>query len=163
MPRRYAAETNVSIAQSRGEIEKLLRQWGADGISWTDQYVQGLAKIEFIWQFEGTHYLARITFKVPKRADFLESGEGLDNRSGKVSEIKLSRLLDQAGRAEHRCLLLLLKAAFNAVDQGMIRPEQLFLAFLVDGDGQTVGDVMIPRLNKMLAGGAARLLPSSVG
>ena len=38
MRRRYASTTIVPIAQSRGDIDKLLRHWGADSIQWTDQF-----------------------------------------------------------------------------------------------------------------------------
>jgi hypothetical protein len=36
--RRFAEDTSAPISRSRGEIDQLLRSWGAQGIQWTDDF-----------------------------------------------------------------------------------------------------------------------------
>ena len=47
------------------------------------------------------------------------------------------------GQAEHGPLLFI-KAALESVDRGIVTVEQAFMAFLVTGDGETLGDKALP-------------------
>lgn len=157
MVSRFAQDTEVPIARSRAEIEKLLRNWKCDGIRWTDLYSRGLVFLEFMWnRSEDESYLARFHIQLP--TDDQLSTHAIDQRSGRVSLNKLERLKEGRGRMEHRILALWLKAALNAVEAGIVNAETLFLPWLVGGDGQTVADVAIPKLQKLLGGSATRLL-----
>ncbi len=140
----YAGQTRVPVAQSRAEIDRLLRNWKCDGIQWTDEFTKGTVTLAFIWSRkpkqtpgEVERYLARLTLKMPSG----DTNYGL-----------------QIQRSLHRTLLLWLKACFNAIEAGLVSAEQVFLPFLVGTDGRTVGDVAIPRLPALLKSSAERLL-----
>lgn len=159
--RRYADNTTVSIGRSRGEIDDLLRAWGCDGLRWTDQWIKGITTIEFMWKHDGANYLARLSVT-------LESEDDVRKRSchathGTFLESTFKRNMEARGRSEMRTLHLWLKAAFHAVDAGIVSAEALFLPFLVGADGQTVAEVALPRLSKLLGGGAGLLLGDGNG
>lgn len=144
--RRYAEDT----------IDDLLRRWGALGIQWTDEFDQDRATLQFIWPQGPNKYMARFSVKLPSKADLKE--HAIDNRSGSVSENKLYKLMQARGKQEHRVLALWLKAAFNAIETGVVTAETLFLPFLVGKDGQTVAEVAIPRLTQLVTSDASKLL-----
>lgn len=155
--RRYANETVIPISRSRGEIEKLLRVWGASQMQWSDDFDGGRGMLRFLWQRDGVPYMARFEIHVPTSAQLRE--ECLDGRSGRFSQAKYDRAMERRGMAEHRDLALLLKAIFVAVDAGLITAEQVFLPFLEGNDGRTVSECILPQMAKVLTqGGALKLL-----
>jgi hypothetical protein len=158
MARRYAEKTAVPIGRSRGEIDHLLRQWGCLGIQWTDAFDQGRVALRFVWERGDTKYMARFTLNLPTDEDLKK--EAVDQRSAsrQISEGKLRKLQDGRGRSEHRVLLLWLKAAFNAVEVGIVSAEEIFLPFLEDANGKTFAEIAIPRLPDLLQGSATKLL-----
>jgi len=157
--RRFAEDTAVPVSKSRGEIDRLLRSWGAQGIQWTDDFEHDRIMLRFIWPRGEQRFMARLAVRLPGRKD-LEAG-AIDGRSGRVSPGKLERLMEERGKREHRILVLWLKAALNAVDVGLVSAEELFLPFLEDRNGKTVAEIALPRLGALLEGSAKRLLPSA--
>lgn len=149
--KRYAQSTAVPISKSRGEIEKLLRVWGADAIQWSDNFTDGHVSLRFVW----SGYVAR--FDVTLETEASIKGRCL-NRWKEVVPGKLRQEMDRRGRQEHRVLLLWLKAALNAIEMGIVSPEALFLAFLEDKNGRTVSEVAIPKLGQLGLGSATKLL-----
>lgn len=156
--RRYAEDTAVPIARSRSEIDKLLREWGADGIQWSDNFRSNQVVLRFLWETAGGKYLARFEVRLPSSEDL--EPDAIDKRTRKVSQARLQKLLEERGKREHRVLLLWLRAALNAVQLGIVTAEALFLPFLEGRDGKTVAEFAIPRLAGLLSGGAERLLPA---
>lgn len=154
--RRYAERTNVPVQKSRGEIDKLLRNWGATGIQWTDDLAKGMVHLRFAWTYHSTSYMARFDLRI----DLPAEDDALDRRNGAVSQAKLMKLRDNVGKREHRVLALWLKAAFNAVEEGLIEATVLFLPFLEDKNGRTVAEVAMPRLEALVSGSAVKLLGS---
>jgi hypothetical protein len=65
--------------------------------------------------------------------------------------------LDAAGRQRWRAVLLVIKAKLEAVDSGISTLDQEFLSNIVTDSGQTIGEVIVPRLSE--ATRAGRLLP----
>jgi hypothetical protein len=155
--RRFAEGTAVPVARTRGEVDRLLEDWGVSGIQWTTEAES--FSLRFLWKHKDRGYMARIQIKLPSRAE-LEK-EAIDNRTNKPSANKLSCLLDRRGRREHRLLLLWIRAALNAVEAGMVAAEAVFLPFLEDASGRTVAEVALPRLGKLVTEGAERLLPAA--
>jgi hypothetical protein len=155
--RRYAEDTKVPVARSRSEIDKLLYDWGADAIQWSDDLRQSRVTLRFLWTWEGHQYVARFSLQLSSAEDLRK--EAIDRRTHRPSDRKLEALMRDRGRIEHRALVLWLKAAFNAVRSGIVSAESLFLAFFEGRDGQTVGEVALPRFSGLLTGSAVRLLP----
>lgn len=160
--KRYAEKTTVSISKSREEIDRLLRNWGCDGIAWSDNFRAGMAELRFVWPRDGVDYVARFSISMPNDAELRASDEVLDGRTGQISEKKLEKLRDSVGKQEHRVLALWLKASLNAVHAGIVQAEVLFLPFLEGKDGRTVAEVAVPQMAELLKGSAKRLLPSRI-
>lgn len=155
--RRYAEDTTVPVSKSRGELDALLRGWGAQGIQWTDDFEHDRVMLRFVWPRGEQRFMARFVVRLPTREQL--AVDAVDGRSGRTSESKLRALMDARGKREHRLLVLWLKAALNAVDAGLVDAETLFLPFLEGKDGQTFAEAALPRLADLTTGSAARLLP----
>jgi len=56
-------------------------------------------------------------------------------------------------------LLLLIKANLEAVENGILKPEEVFLPWLMLPDGSTVGQRMCPGIPGALQSGKIRALP----
>lgn len=153
--RKYAQGTSVPVAKTKGEIDKMLREWGCDRIVWEDDFRAGVVTLRFVWTFLDRPFAARLQVNLPTEADVRESRAARDGRSGKVNETKVARIMDRAGREEMRLLLLWLKAAFNATEAGILDPRVVFLPFFENDRGETVADLVIPKLS---AGQFTRLL-----
>ena len=152
----YAKTTNVGIGRSRGEIDKLLRQWQCRAIQWTDDFVKGIVTLRFHWEHGEKYYTARISLQLATDEALREQAK--DGRTGKFNPNKLAKLQQSRGQQEHRILLLWLKAAFNAVEAGLISAEVIFLPFLEGNDGQTVAEIALPRLQNLITATSATAL-----
>lgn len=134
---RYAAETDVPVARSKGAIEALLLQHGAT---------------EFASGWDPTHdrlqfrlFQRTIRFILP-RPDPKDRKFTIDKRGYLRSSASVTRAIEQADRQRWRALYLVIRAKLEAVESGIAIFEQEFLAFVVLGNGFTVGDVLVPRL-----------------
>lgn len=152
---RYAEDTEVPISRSRGQIDDLLREWGAAGVSWSDDWERGVVVLAFSWLHPetGKRYMAKVTLRL--RTDEQLRELAIHKQTGRVAEGKLQKLKAGRGRQEHRALLLWLKGAFNAVALGIITPEQIFLSWMRGADGRTVYEYVEPELDQVLALGPA--------
>jgi len=153
--RPYADDTEVPISRSRGQIDDLLREWGAAGVAWADSWEQGLVTLQFTWLHPKTtkRYVAKVQLRL--RTDEQLRQLARHRQTGRIAEGKLEKLKAGRGRQEHRALLLWLKGAFNAVALGIITPEQIFLSWMQGADGRTVYEVVEPELDQVLAFGSA--------
>lgn len=159
--RRFAEKTQVPISRSRGEIDQLLREWGADAIQWSDDLKNNKVMLRFLWTWQDHQYVARLTIGLPTAKDLEKNA--INKKTGGISQSKLNALLTGRGRQEHRVLALWLKAAFNAVAAGIVTAESLFMAFFEGKDGQTLGEVALPKMPLLLSGRADKLLPAVGG
>lgn len=159
MSKRYATETSVRSAKSREEIDSLLRQWGCHQIVWADDFREGRVLLRFIWEHEGIEYIARFPLSLPTDDEIRKIA--LHGNTGCFLQSKFDRLCGKRGWAEHRQLLLWLKATFNAVEAGIIEAACVFLPFIEDAEGVTFSERVLPNLPKMLErGGVSNLLGS---
>jgi hypothetical protein len=145
--RRYAQGTSVGVSRSRDQIDRILRDWGAQGVQWTDEFVpERRVLLRFIWKYEDTQLTARFVL----RCDLdLISSNSIDGRTGKLSDAKYDKNLSEWSNESHRLLLLFLKGAMYAIDAGLIKAEQLFMPFFEDKDGNTVGEILMSRLSEL--------------
>lgn len=148
MSKRAYEKTNVPIAKSRGDIDNILRKWGVTGITWSEDYDIGVVVLRFRWKRdEGEQYVARFTIQVQTDED-LEK-EAIDKRSGRYSDKKHSRLKNSRGKREHRVLYHMLKSLFEAVEDGLMVPEQVFLPWIEDIDGVTIFERIGPVMGEL--------------
>jgi len=159
--KKFAESTNVTPEESKSSINHILKQWGVRGIQWSEIFDENKVVLQFLWSPDGMeqHYMARMAITLPTDDQLRE--EAKHKRSGRVIEEKFERLKDQRGWREHRVLHIFLKGAFEAIDNGIITAEQLFLPWLVGRDGRTVGEVVGPQLPALMNDTAAALLPAA--
>lgn len=152
MPKKYAEGTTVPITKSRGDIDRLLRDWGCDRIAWEEDFRAGVIALRFVWTKDEQSYAAKLTVRLPTEADIRARREVRDGRNGRINENKVKLALERNGRPEMRLLLLWLKAAFNAVEAGILDPQVMFLPFFVNAEDQTVSEVIVPNLPQLMSG-----------
>jgi hypothetical protein len=135
---RYAAETEVPVDKSKRTIELLLQQHGADAYHTGWDAARDI--IEFGWQGKQI----RFVLPRPKPADFAISPRGFQ-RTLKQRQ----QALEQADRQRWRALYLVVRAKLEAVETGIAIFEEEFMAFIVvPGRNQTVGEILVPRIQQ---------------
>lgn len=112
----YAEDTKVPAAQSRAQIETMLRKVSANRIVTMDEALEAVV----VFMLAGR--LIRLRIEIP----------------GEVG--------DQRRRAIWRAIGLVVKAKIEAVAQGITTVEQEWLAHVVLPNGRTVGDWVEPQL-----------------
>jgi hypothetical protein len=150
---RYAVNTDVSCDRSRAEIEGIIRRYGAS------QFMYGWADDRAVIGFACKSRHVRFELPLPKRddPDFAKTPAGRRHRSPVAQEAAW----EQACRQRWRALALVIKAKLEAVETGITTFDDEFLAHIVLPGGQTVGQYILPRLDKVSANGAiAGLLPA---
>ncbi len=156
--RRYAQGTRVGVSRSREQIDRILRDWGAQGVQWTDEFVpERRVLLRFIWMYEGTKLTARFVMNCDRKR--LEA-KAIHARSGKLLPARLEKDLASWNSEAHRLLLLFMKSAMFAIDAGLIKAEQLFMPFFEDRDGNVVGELLIERLKELPQLSTMKLLPA---
>jgi len=136
--RRYAEDTSVSVERSKGEIEKVLRRYGAD------KFMSGWDNERALIGFRADNRMVRFTLPLPKREEFSETPTGRARRNPAAIE----KQWEQACRQRWRALMLVVKAKLEAVEAGIAEFESEFLAYIVLPDGSTMGQWARPQLAK---------------
>ena len=151
MPR-YASNTNVNSEQSRLEIERTLRRYGADAFMYFED--RGRAAIAF----RAFGRQVRFFLPLPDRSSrqFTHTPERGRLRLPDGQQ----EAFDQAVRQRWRALSLVIKAKLEAVDAGISIFEDEFMANITLPDGRSVGDFMRPQIaNAYESGNMPPLLP----
>lgn len=141
MTRKYAARTKVPVSQSKSEIEKLLRRYGAR------QFFSG-------WEEDGNLV-----------------GFSILDESGEARQVRLYLPHCEADgltvnqreteeRRRWRALVLVIKAKLEAVESGISTIEREFLADVVLPNGKTFSAWAAPQLSAAYSSGKMpKLLP----
>ncbi|MCB1061213.1 MAG: hypothetical protein KDB65_13400 [Calditrichaeota bacterium] len=147
---RFAARTNVSSEQSRAEIERTLRRYGADGFSY------GWDGNIALLMFKLNNRLIRFTLLLPNREEFRYT----ETRGIRRAEIDVDKAWEQASRQRWRALSLVIKAKLEAVESGITTAEDEFLAHIVLPDNTTLGQWAAPQIEAAYkTGQMPKLLP----
>lgn len=126
----YAETTRVPVAQTKGEIEKLIMKHGGTAFG----MLFDPPTITLMFRAQGRH--VRMTLRLPDKAS------------------------DQVIRARWRALLLVLKAKFESVEAKIETFEEVFLPHIVLADGSTVYQEIKPRIAEVYQSGrTVPLLP----
>lgn len=147
---KYASQTSVSCEKSRGEIEWILKRYGADSFAYMTE--GSMAAIAFQVQ----NRRIRMIVPLPDPKDFELSPSGRD--WGQERGLKA---WEQSCRQRWRALALVVKAKLEAVCSGVAEFEQEFLPYTLLPDGKTAAEWMIPQITKAYeTGKMPALLPS---
>lgn len=138
----YASGTTVTVANSQQEIARTLHRYQID--TYTFGQMPGLAQVEFVVR----SMPVRIRVDIPTRP---AKQLGTNPSSGR--QVDLWKAHDQQVKERWRALLLFIKASLESVELGIVTPEQAFMAFLVTGDGDTLGDKVLPAYRASIESG----------
>ncbi len=146
----YASETSVPVERSKGEIERILRRYGASA------FMHGWDRIQAVVGFEINQRRYRITLPMPDMADFQRTETG---RARVKSSIEAA--YDQAIRQRWRAMALWIKAVLEAAEAGIVTLEEVLQPFTVLPNGQTAGKWLAPQIEAAYASGRMPpMLPS---
>lgn len=149
--RRPYAGTAVPVERSKEQISRLLREYGAEGVQWTDRFDTGQVQLQFaVRKDEG----GLISFRITPAA-FREKHSTWDPMKGKHV---ITEGPDWA--RSMRLLAAWLKTKLESIAFGLTAIEEEFLAQTVvrDASGRetTVGELVLPAIE---AGGGQLRLP----
>jgi hypothetical protein len=153
----YAVTTSVSVERTRAQIEKELRNYGAD------QFFSGWNANKAFISFRAKDRFVRFSLPLPKRNE-----KQFTHRRGhskyyeswdKRSDAEALKVWEQACRTRWRALLLTLKAKLESIEAGIETFEQAFLAHIVLPDQTLVGDHIISALTQSYETGEMPALP----
>lgn len=124
----YAENTRVPVQQSKGEIERTLRKYGADGFGYMTQGGRSVVAFEA--------HGRRIKFELPNPEASLRSlgkgsGRALTDESISREERRLWRSLANA-----------IKSKLDVVASGISTFEREMLPYTVLGDGRTFSELV---------------------
>lgn len=121
----YAAKTDVSVSNSKAEIERIVERYGASG------FMSGWTAEQAVIAFSMEARQVRFILKMPNRSDpdftQYKRGYSMVDRT----EDAAAKLWEQACRQKWRALALVIKAKLEAVESGISIFEDEFMAAIV--------------------------------
>ncbi|MBF6555536.1 MAG: hypothetical protein IVW52_05090 [Acidimicrobiales bacterium] len=144
--------TSVGVDQSKNQITKLLRDYGAEGVVWGDNFQTGEVNLRFAVQRED----GRTTIFSITPAAFKEKHTSYDPVKGRSVTIEAPNW-PRAMRLLHAWL----KTKLESIAYGLTEVEEEFLAQMVvrDASGRetTAGELILPAIEQ--GGGRLALEP----
>lgn len=145
---RYASRTQVGTDKPLSEIKTTVLRYGAKDFAYGES---GRAMVGFkVERPDGVTLAVRFALDLPD----IEADEFslTPERRRRRSDDERFRLWEQACRQRWRALALVIKAKLEAIETGISSFEQEFLAFVVTSNGRTIGDELIPKLERACKG-----------
>lgn len=151
---RYAETTSVGSDKSRAEIERTLARYGASS------FMYGWDADRAMVGFIAGGRQVRFVLPMPARdaREFTHTPEkGLRRNPAQVEAA-----YEQGVRQRWRALALVIKAKLEAVEAGIVTFDEEFAMHFLLPNGQTVGEFVVPQIDRVYAGGGMlELLPGS--
>jgi hypothetical protein len=138
----YAADTTVTVAKSREEIENTLRRYGADGF----MFAEDRGTVTVMFRLQGR--IIRFKLEMPARDDSRFTTYMRGSMRYAYADSAALKHWEQACRQKWRALALVIKAKLEAVSAGITTIEDEFLAHTVLPDNTTFGEWAKPRLKE---------------
>lgn len=147
MTGRYARNTQVPVARSKQEAEAILRRYGADEIIMGESAARSTGFVQFLY----CGLPVRIAVPLPDSSDAKFWWTPAGKRKREPNEAR--REWEKACRQQWRFLCLLLKAQLEAIENGLVKAEEVFLPWFVLASGRTVTEEAAPALRKAMEQG----------
>lgn len=142
-------DTSVSVARSQEQIRKLLRDAGAAGVQFSEEWEPTPAfYVRFLWHLAAPDVDSQgVAQAVRLRVNPLaESHKGI------------VKTREQRERQAWRGIAHYLEGTIKAATFGLIRFEDIFLSFMeIEPMGRTLGEAVIPQLER----GRLQLMPGA--
>ncbi len=148
---KFAAETTVSVEKSQAEIRAILNAHGCTKYAAIDD--EGRSFVTAVLVKDGRGVTVRFCVTMPDRKSKAVTHYMKRGWSYARSESSADTFYAQECRRRWRCLVLLLKAKFAAVDSGIAQFQDEFLANMVLPGGGTVGDWAAKEIGPAIAEG----------
>lgn len=130
----YAAETKVPVLQTQGEIKKMLTRVGCGPVGILEDPRE--RTIQVLFELDTRRIIFRMT----------------------IPDASSQRGREQKERSAWRALAQVIKFKLESIEAGIETLEQAFLAHIMQPDGRTYGETLIPELDNHIAqGGVPRL------
>lgn len=133
---RYAADTSVSVSNSKAEIERIIERYGATG------FMSGWTADQAMIAFAMHDRQIRFVLTMPARDD----PEFTHHSKGARTAEAAFKAWEQACRQRWRALALVIKAKLEAVSAGISVFDDEFMANIVLPNGRTVSEEVRPRI-----------------
>lgn len=148
----FAQDTSVSVERSRAEIETTLSKYGASRFGYMTAETSAI--IGFVMNGMAIKFV--LPLPNPSAEAFTVATyirAGVRRTGGRHTPETSRKLWEQACRSRWRSLNLCIKAKCECVASGITTFEEEFLAHIVTGTGQTVGQRMLPQIFEMKRSG----------
>ncbi len=129
----YAKNTRVDAGRTVSQIRTLIERFGASDFG----FVAGSARATVAFRYQGR--TVRFDLELPSRSEFAETPVRGRARSPAAAHRSWQRACD----AKWRSLLLLIKALFVAIEDGLLDFDRAFMHDIVMPDGRTVGQRLL--------------------
>jgi hypothetical protein len=140
---RYARDTNVSVAGSKAEIERLLQRYGAK------EFAHGWKTGKAVIQFGMMNRCVRFVLPLPDKHEFAKTPSGRRMRN----DADTLRAWEQGCRQRWRALTLTIKAKLESVESGIEEFDTAFMGQVVMPSGRTISEEITPMIEKAYATG----------
>jgi len=150
---KYARGTKVPVGRSESEVKQTLVRYGADDVVTGSSSRQRRAFVQF--HFRGFPIQVNVSLPDPASPTYART---LKRGSARDSSAAM-QLWERDCRQQWRVLLLLIKANLEAVENGILKTEEVFLPWLMLPDGSTVGQRVCPGIPAALQSGKIKALP----
>ena len=151
---RYAEGATVEVLSSRIEIERMIAKHGGGDV------LAGTLSGKAFVQFRMKSRWVRLSVPTPTINDpRVQRGPN----GGHRTEAQKKTAIDGELRRRWRALVLLVKAKFAAIDDGVTQFEEEFLAHVIIDQNRTVYDVMRENIDQHYITGQPLALPSPDG
>lgn len=134
----FAEKTTVAISKTKGEIDGLLRKHKATGFGTFEEVGKAIVVFEMSAR--------RIRFDLPLPSEserrFTHHARGMRTRDAALKE------WEQACRSRWRALFLCIKAKLESIESKIETFDDAFLAHIMLPNGEKVGDVVRPNVEK---------------
>lgn len=145
------SETSVPVERSKEAIRKLLINFGARGVQFSEDFTDHLINVKFAKDIGGNLRTVSVSLQVPEPPQPKRPRKRGTWRNGKWHAPKGDDdRWEQQERATYRALHWWIKSQFEAVEFGLMSFEDVFLShfeWVVNGRHTTVGEMILPHLS----------------
>lgn len=132
-------DTSVSVSRSQEQIRKLLRDAGAEGVQFSEEWNPVAFYVRFLWRMTPPDPDSQPVIQAVR----LRVNPLPESHSGVVKSA------EQRERQAWRGIAHYLEGTIKAATFGLIRFEDIFLSFMeIEPQGRTIGEAFIPQIEQ---------------